>query len=127
MGAAILLVLPILFHYLLPIMSIVPKPYAYLGIALMFLGLALGILAAMTFRRIGASFQLHGKLSTLATSGPFRISRNPMYLGISIWLVGMAIFPGLLTTFLFQILLFLTANFVIISLEEQGMKIVFGE
>jgi protein-S-isoprenylcysteine O-methyltransferase Ste14 len=90
LGAAILLGLPILSHYLLPIMPIVPKPYTYLGIALMLLGLALGILSAMTFRRIGASFQVHGKSSTLVTSGPFRISRNPMYLSMLIWLAGLA-------------------------------------
>jgi protein-S-isoprenylcysteine O-methyltransferase Ste14 len=127
LGAAILLGLPILSHYLLPIMPIVPKPYTYLGIALMLLGLALGILSAMTFRRIGASFHLHGKSSTLATSGPFRISRNPMYLSMLIWLAGLAGFLGSLSTFLFPILLFLTANFMIIPLEEQDMEGVFGE
>jgi protein-S-isoprenylcysteine O-methyltransferase Ste14 len=127
LGAAILLGLPILSHYLLPIMPIVPKPYTYCGIALMLLGLALGILSAMTFRRIGASFQLHGKSSTLATSGPFRISRNPMYLSMLIWLAGLAGFLGSLSTFLFPILLFLTANFMIIPLEEQDMEGVFGE
>jgi len=126
-GTAILLGLPILSHCLLPIMPIVPKPYTYLGIALMPLGLAIGILAAMTFRRIGASFQLPGKSSTLATSGPFRISRNPMYLSMLIWLAGLAVFLGSLSTLLFPILLFLTANFLIIPLEEQDMEGVFGE
>ena len=126
-GVAILLGLPILFHCLLPIMPIVPKPYTYCGIALMLLGLVLGILAAMTFQGIGASFQLHGKSSTIATSGPFRISRNPMYLSMLIWLAGLAIFLGSLITFLFPILLYLTANFLIIPLEEQYMEGVFRE
>lgn len=127
LGATILLGLPILSHCLLPIMPIVPKPYTYFGIALMFLGLALGILASMIFRRIGASFQLHGRSSTLATFGPFRISRNPLYLGMLIWLAGLAIFLGSLSPFLFPILLFLIANFVIIPLEEQNMKTVLGQ
>jgi len=126
-GAAILLGLPILSHYLLPIMSIVPKPYTYLGIALMLLGLVLGILAAMTFRRIGASFQLHGKSSTLATSGPFRISRNPMYLGMLTWLVGLAVLLGSLIAFLFPILFFLLANLLVIPPEEKRMEHLFGE
>ena len=84
MGTAILLGLPILFHYLLPIMSIVPKPYTYLGTVLMLLGLDLGILAAMTFKRIGASFQVHGKSFPLARSGPFKIRRYPIYLSMLI-------------------------------------------
>jgi protein-S-isoprenylcysteine O-methyltransferase Ste14 len=126
-GAAILLGLPILSHYLFPITSIVPKPYTYCGMVLMLLGLALGILTAITFRRFGASYQLHGKSPALATSGPFRISRNPMYLGMLSWLAGMAILLGSVTPFLFPILLFLAATFAIIPLEEHNMEKVFGE
>ena len=126
-GASILLGLPILSHYLFPIISIVPKPYNYCGIVLMLLGLALGSVAAMTFRRSGASYQLHGESSALATSGPFRISRNPMYLAMMNWLAGLSIFLGSLSPFLFPILLFLAANFAIIPLEEHNMEKVFGE
>ncbi len=125
--AAILLALPILSHYLFPIMTIVPRPYTYLGLALMLLGLALATWAAMTFRRVGTSFQLHGESSVLVASGPFRISRNPMYLGTLIWLVGLAVLLGSLTTFLFAILLFLVANFLIIPLEERNMEGLFEE
>jgi len=124
---AILLALPLLSHCLLPIMFIVPTPYTYLGIALMLLGLALAIWAAMTFRRAGTSFQLHGESSTLTTSGPFRISRNPMYLSMLTWLSGLAVLLGSLTAFLFPILLFLAANFLIIPLEERNMERLFGE
>ena len=93
----------------------------------MFLGLVLGIMAAKTFRRIGAHFQLHGKSFTLATSGPFKLSRNPMYLSMLIWLTGLALFLGSLSPFLFPIFLFLTTNFLIIPLEEQSMEKKFGE
>ncbi|MBW2219264.1 MAG: isoprenylcysteine carboxylmethyltransferase family protein [Deltaproteobacteria bacterium] len=123
---AILLVLPILFHYLFPILIIVPKPYTYLGIALMLPGLALAIWAAMTFQRVGTSFQLHGESSVLTTSGPFRISRNPMYLAMLIWLVGLAVLLGSLTVFLFPILFLMLANFLMIPLEERNMEQMFG-
>lgn len=126
-GVMTLIALPILFHCLLPIMHLVPKPCTYCGMALMLMGLALGIAAAKTFRRIGAHFQLHEKSSTLATSGPFKISRNPMYLSMLIWLIGLAVFLGSLSPFLFPIFLFLTANFLIIPLEEQSMNETFGE
>ena len=39
--AAILLALPIVAHYLFPLRIIVPKPYTYLGVVVMILGLAL--------------------------------------------------------------------------------------
>jgi protein-S-isoprenylcysteine O-methyltransferase Ste14 len=125
--AAILLVLPVLSHYLFPLMIIVPKPYTYLGIALMLIGLALATWAAMAFRKVGTSFQLQGGTSALTTSGPFRISRNPMYLAMLIWLLGLAVLLGSLITFLFPILLFLVANFLLIPLEERNMQKSFRE
>jgi protein-S-isoprenylcysteine O-methyltransferase Ste14 len=125
--AAILLVLPVLSHYLFPLMIIVPKPYTYLGIALMLIGLVLAIWAAMAFRKVGTSFRLQGGPSTLTTSGPFRISRNPMYLAMLIWLLGLAVLLGSLITFLFPILLFLMANFLLIPFEERNMEKTFRE
>jgi protein-S-isoprenylcysteine O-methyltransferase Ste14 len=125
--AAILLVLPVLSHYLFPMMIIVPKPYTYLGIVLMLIGLALATWAAMAFRKAGASFQLQGEASALTTSGPFRISRNPMYLAMLIWLLGLAVLLGSLITFLFPILLFVVANFLLIPLEERNIEKMFRE
>ena len=124
---AILLAFPILFHYLLPILIIVPKPYTYLGIALMLPGLALATWAAKTFRKAGTRYELGNKSTALTTSGPFRISRNPMYLAMLIWLAGLAILLGSVTTFIFPILFFLVADFLIIPLEEKNMNQMFGE
>jgi protein-S-isoprenylcysteine O-methyltransferase Ste14 len=125
--AVILIVLPILFHYLFPVLVIVPAPYTYLGLILIFLALALATWAAMTFRKTGTSYQLHGEVSYLVTSGPFRFSRNPMYLAMVIWLVGLALLLGSLIAFLFPVLLFLPANFLIIPAEERSLKQMFEE
>jgi len=45
---AILIALPVLFHYLIPVTIVVPKPYSYLGAVLMLLGLALMTWTAST-------------------------------------------------------------------------------
>jgi protein-S-isoprenylcysteine O-methyltransferase Ste14 len=119
---AILIALPILFHYLIPVMIVIPKPYSYLGVALMLLGFVLMAWAAMLFRKVGTNFQLYGGGSVLITSGPFRLSRNPMYLGMLIWLIGLAILLGSLITFLFPALFFLLANFLLIPLEEKDIE-----
>ncbi len=91
---AILIALPILFHYLIPVMTVIPQPYTYLGAVLMLLSLAFMTWASMLFRKVGTSFQFQGGGSVLVTSGPFRFSRNPMYLGMLIWLIGLAILLG---------------------------------
>jgi hypothetical protein len=70
----ILIALPILFHYLIPVKIVIAKPYSYLGAVLMLLGLALMAWAAMLFRKVGTSLQLRG-------GGPFcplaRLDREP--------------------------------------------------
>ncbi len=124
---AILIALPILFHYLFPVMIVIPAPYTYLGIVVMFLGVAFATWAAALFQKAGTSFQLGGGTPVLVKSGPFRMSRNPMYLGMLIWLVGLAVLLGSLAPFLFPLLLFVLANLIIIPLEEKRMEQLFGE
>jgi protein-S-isoprenylcysteine O-methyltransferase Ste14 len=127
MEMAILIGLPVVCHYLLPIMRVIPRPYTYLGIALMLVGVALSMWAGSEFRRAGASYQLRGESSPLVSSGPFRISRNPMYLGMLLWMLGLAILLGSLTPFVFPILLFLMANFLMVPLEERRLEQAMGK
>jgi protein-S-isoprenylcysteine O-methyltransferase Ste14 len=123
---ALLIALPILLHRLFPVMIVVPEPYTYLGIVLMLVGLGLATWASTLFRKAGTSFQLHGESSVLVTSGLYRFSRNPMYLGMLIWLIGLAVLLGSLIAFLFPILFFLAVNFYIVPLEEKSMERLFG-
>jgi protein-S-isoprenylcysteine O-methyltransferase Ste14 len=123
---AILIALPILFHYLIPLKTVIVRPYSYLGGVLMLFGLALMTWAARAFREAGTGFQLREGGSVLVTLGPFRFSRNPMYLGMLIWLVGLAVLLGSLIVFLFPILFFLLANFLFIPLEERSMEQALG-
>jgi protein-S-isoprenylcysteine O-methyltransferase Ste14 len=121
-----LVALPFLCHYLVPVMTLVPRPYTYLGIIPLVGGLALATWASIVFRKAGTSFQLHGESSLLVTSGPFRFSRNPMYLGMLVWLLGLAVLLGSLISFLFPLLLFLVANSCLVPLEEKSMERLFG-
>jgi protein-S-isoprenylcysteine O-methyltransferase Ste14 len=126
----LLIALPIIVHFLYPILTLVPKPYGYLGILVMALGLAIQSQAAKLFRDAGTSFSLEGdegSASSLVTSGPFRYSRNPIYLGMLLWLLGLAILLGSLSAFVFPILVFVLANFVLIPIEERSMQEKFGE
>jgi len=124
---AILIGLPILFHYLIPVRTLIPRPYSYLGAVVMALSLALSNWGSTTFRQAGAGFQLHSETPALVTSGPFRFSRNPMYVGMLIWLLGLAVLLGSLIAFVFPVLLFLLANFIVIPMEERELERSFGE
>jgi protein-S-isoprenylcysteine O-methyltransferase Ste14 len=124
---AILLVLPLLLHYLIPIGIVILPPYSYTGAIVMLVGLGLMIWAARVFQKAGTGFKLEEGGSALVTSGPFRFSRNPMYLGILIWLIGFAILLGSLVVFVLPVIIFLLAQFILIPIEEKRMEQVFGK
>ena len=66
---------------------------AWIGIALVAASVALAVWAAAAFRRAGTTIVPHREPSALVESGPYRFSRNPIYLadlgilaGWSLWL-----------------------------------------
>lgn len=122
-----LILLPVLLHFLVPIARILGPPYTYLGIPLLAGGLMLMNWAARTFKRENAGFSLGEQRLTLVTSGPFRFTRNPMYLGMLVWLTGLAVLLGSLVTFVFPALLFILANGILIPVEESSLEQTFGQ
>jgi protein-S-isoprenylcysteine O-methyltransferase Ste14 len=122
----VLLGAPIFCHYVVPVRILIRRPYAYLGVIPMVLGLTLATRAAAEFRRAGTGFDLRGS-SALVTSGPFRFSRNPIYLAMLAWLLGLAVLLGSLIAFVFPVLFWLLANFLVIPLEEKRTERLFGE
>jgi protein-S-isoprenylcysteine O-methyltransferase Ste14 len=124
---SILIGLPILLHYLVPVMIVIPRPYNYLGVLLMILALVLMTRASSLFRKSGNSFGLKEGGAVLIISGPFRFSRNPIYLSMLMWQTGLAVLLGSLIVFLFPILLFLLANFLVIPREEKDLEQKLGQ
>jgi len=122
-----LFILPFLTHYYFPITIIIKKPYSYLGIVFILAGILLSIKTARMFREAGNHFDLKSESVKLMTSGIFRNSRNPMYLGVLFWFIGLAILFGSLISFLYPILFFIIANFMIIFEEEKLSQIYSDE
>jgi protein-S-isoprenylcysteine O-methyltransferase Ste14 len=118
---------PILCHFLLPLAKVVTGFWRLSGIIAMIVGLILANSGAGEFRKAKTGFQLQTGGSSLVTSGPFRYSRNPMYLGMLLWLTGLALLLGSLITFVFPLLFFVLANFLLIPPEEKKLQQTFGE
>jgi protein-S-isoprenylcysteine O-methyltransferase Ste14 len=98
------------------------------GVVLVVLGLALSGWGRLTFRlqraEILPSSEAH---STLVVSGPFRFTRNPMYLGLVVIGVGAALVAGAWLMWLVPIVIFVLDNFLIIPFEESSMERAYGE
>jgi protein-S-isoprenylcysteine O-methyltransferase Ste14 len=63
----------------------------WLGGALVVAGLALAVAAAVEFRRARTTIVPHGEPSAIVTSGVYRLSRNPIYLGDALILAGLGL------------------------------------
>lgn len=90
------------------------------------LGVALILAAAWTMRRHDTTVHPHAQASTLVVTGPFRFSRNPIYLGFGLMLGGLAISLGssapwgVLAAWLFAI------THLFIQPEEAALADLFG-
>ncbi|MGF1628474.1 MAG: methyltransferase family protein [Kiloniellaceae bacterium] len=99
----------------------------YLGAALGLLGLALVLIAAGRFFRAGTAIQPHQPASALVTGGLYRLSRNPIYLGITLLYLGLvAGFASLGALALLPVVL-LAMEFGVIRREERYLERRFGQ
>ncbi len=102
-------------------------PVVPLGIILIVAGIVLAVSAALLFRREGTELNPTSPSNrALVTSGPFRFTRNPMYLSLVMITLGVAIWVGAWPMFLGPIATFATANWVHIPFEEAKMRRQFG-
>jgi protein-S-isoprenylcysteine O-methyltransferase Ste14 len=105
-----------------------PRPVA--------LGLG-GVLAAIGLLFIATSIPAmlrgHGTLNTagpsaaLVMSGPYRFSRNPMYLGLALLFTGLAMMFAIVWALLFVIPLVLYTQIRVIMPEERYLQRTFGD
>ncbi len=103
-------------------------PIGWLGALLVVLGVVLSVTAALLFRREGTELNpISATNSKLVTSGPFRFTRNPMYLSLLIVSLGVAIWIGAWPMLLAPLATFATANWVHIPFEEEKMRRQYGE
>jgi protein-S-isoprenylcysteine O-methyltransferase Ste14 len=101
---------------------------APLGIVLVVLGFAPPVWAAALFRREGTELNPTSPANRkLVTAGPYRVTRNPMYLGLVIVTLGIAVWVGAWPMFLAPLASFVTSNWVHIPFEEAKMRRQFGE
>ena len=123
----IYLLLTIGLHFILPLMQIIHTPYRFIGILLLVIGIWLNIWADGLFKRKNTTVKPFEKSSALILEGPFKFSRHPMYLGMVIALLGVAIILGSLITFLVPIAFFISMQIVFIRHEERALEQTFGQ
>jgi len=90
----IAVVLMVVLGYFLPVAHLIPRWWNLVGVVPIILGIILDLLADRFFRQVHATVKQGGKPAVLAVGGVYAISRNPMYLGFELILVGIAVLLG---------------------------------
>ena len=106
-------------HFVLPVERGFPSPWNLLGIFPVTLGAALNVIADNLFRKLGTPIKPGKESTVLVISGPFRLSRNPMYLGFVLILTGLGIFLGSLMPFIVVPVFAVWIDRMFIQVEER--------
>ena len=102
-------------------------PIPLLGIALVVIAFIAPVWAFVLFRREGTEIEPTSPTNrALVTSGPYRFTRNPMYSGLVLLALGIAVWVGAWPMFIVPVAVFATANWVHIPFEEAKMRRQFG-
>lgn len=124
--ALFVIVLTLVLHSKLPITKIIPNPYNLIGTVIGLSGIYLAFLGKTTFDKFKTPLHFL-KPTKLLTTGPYKYTRNPMYLGATIFLLGISVFLGSLISFIAPILFFLIINIFFIPFEERWLQELFGK
>ena len=90
-------------------------------------GLALFVWTLWTFYRHRATVNPYGSASTLCIDGPFRFSRNPIYLGDWLIVIGVSLLLNTLWPLAFAPLIWVALRFGVIRYEEAHLEAKFGD
>jgi len=116
-----------LLNWLFPLPFAFPKILVWVGYLLVLAGIGLAFSAAGQFMRVHTTLDPHGSTTEIITSGPYRFSRNPIYLGFVCLLIG---FPFIFRNYWGLILspvLMVSLYQLVIKHEEAYLEKKFGD
>jgi protein-S-isoprenylcysteine O-methyltransferase Ste14 len=102
-------------------------PAGWLGGIVFLAGLALLIWAATTFRRAGTEVRTSQPTTRIVITGPYRYTRNPIYIGMFLGLVGLAIGFDSLWLLILLVPFCLVIRYGVVAREEAYLELKFGE
>jgi protein-S-isoprenylcysteine O-methyltransferase Ste14 len=117
----------ILLDWQVPVIELWGAPYSWLGYSLIVIELTIASWHARLFRRLGTNINTYGEAATLTREGLFRFTRNPMYLGFVMILLGVGICLGSTSPFVMVVGFILLTRYWYIDFEEKELYKKFGK
>jgi protein-S-isoprenylcysteine O-methyltransferase Ste14 len=101
-------------------------PSGWVGGAVFVIALALAAWAIATITRAGSNVPTNMPTTTIVGTGPYRFTRNPIYLGMFLGLVGLAIAFGSLWLLVALVPFTLVIRYGVVAREEAYLERKFG-
>ncbi len=101
-------------------------PLTLLGLLPLFVGILLNLVADREFKRHATTVKPFERSTALITSFPFSVSRNPMYLGLTSMLLGVALLLGTASPLIVPVAFAVLMDQRFIRAEERMMQETFG-
>ena len=101
-------------------------PHVLVGSVVFALGFALAIWAIVTIRRAGTQIETYKPTTTIVANGPYRFTRNPVYLGMFLGQAGLAIGFNNLWMLAMLAPFYLVIRYGVVAREEAYLDRKFG-
>ena len=113
--------------WFVPLPLPVPPIIQITGFLLLILGFLLGLGALIAFKRARTTYNSHRLTAPLVTFGVYRFTRNPVYLGFLLILIGILLNSASYWGILLAPVLITLFNRLVIEPEEENLAQKFGD
>jgi len=121
------IVLMIVIYLTLPATRVIPFPANLTGIVLFLMGAHMASSAKKRFQERNIPIRPQDTPMALETDGAFRYTRNPMYLGIAIGLLGLAVLMRSYVNLAFPIVFLIVMDVAFVRREEEILEERLGD
>ena len=121
------IILGLIMGYLVPALAGMPPIAKNIGLGLTFIGFLCGVGAFLEFRKARTTLDPHGSVKALVKSGIYRFTRNPIYLGFLLMVVGFPLAYGTLWGVIVAPVFMGTLSRLVIEKEEAYLEKKFKE
>ena len=118
----------LLLNWLVPVLFLpADLPLGWLGAIVFVLALALGVWAVVTITRAGSNIPTNRPTKAIVESGPYRFTRNPIYLGMFLGQIGLASAFNNLWLLATLVPFALVIRYGVVAREEAYLARKFGD
>jgi protein-S-isoprenylcysteine O-methyltransferase Ste14 len=112
---------------LMPVRTFPPEPACVAGAALCCAAVTVGIWGSITMHRAGTNVRPDRPATALVTGGPFRFSRNPLYLSLITLYLGITLLFDAMWPLIMLMPVLAFVHWRIVLREEKYLETKFGD